>query len=380
MSIDAAVYVILGAIPSGIGAAGPVREFYYRHKKTADKVAFFALITISVYVFFQFLFIYVSPFFIGLIVALAMEPIIRLLVKRLKFKRWLAALACLIFFLLAAGGLGTLIVSAVSRQVRSFVDNAPAFIESLSRTLDDANEFLRELIGRMPESIRFEFGGIQNELASALAAIFGDGVYSQSIRFVSNLSELFINTILTMVSAFFLMKDGPMIFAAIKRVCPEWLRNNFSMMRRGLSRAVGGYFRAQFIMMSIVGAIGIAGLLILRNPYALLLGLIMAVLDFLPIVGSGSVLLPWAVYAFATGQIKVAVGLLILYGVITIARQSIEPKVLGVQIGVHPLAMLLSIYVGFRIFGFAGIIIGPSIVIIGKAIREAERLEPATLN
>jgi predicted PurR-regulated permease PerM len=112
------------------------------------------------------------------------------------------------------------------------------------------------------------------------------------------------------------------------------------------------------------------GLIILQNPYALMIGLIMAVLDFLPILGSGSVLIPWALFHLVTGEVNAAVGLMALYAVITITRQVLEPKILGEQIGVHPLLSLVSVFVGFQVFGVLGIFIGPALVMVFISMKE----------
>ena len=355
-----------------------MQEFYLKYKNTVDKAIFFGLIFLTVVVFFRYLLVYTAPFFVGMIISLIMEPLIRLLAKGARFPRWAAALVCLLLFIVAMGSLGTLIVSTISKQVASFMENAPALINEVVRTLDELNEQIRGLLDMVPDTIDFEFSDIQSELISMLSSIYsGGGVWDRSLKIVSNAPEFFINVILTMVTAFFLMKDRPVILEWLKAACPTWLERNLLMLRRGLSRAVGGYFRAQFILISIVFVLGSTGLFILRNPYALLIGLIMAVLDFLPMIGTGFVLIPWSLFNLVTGNYQMAAGLLVLYGVITLARQMFEPKILGVQIGVYPLITLMSMYIGFRVFGFLGIFIGPSLVIIGKAIRETERFGEA---
>ena len=142
--------------------------------------------------------------------------------------------------------------------------------------------------------------------------------------------------------------------------------------RIGLVRAMGGYFRAQYILMAMSGIISIIGLMILRNDYALLIGLLLAALDFLPILGVGAVLLPWALISVIMGNVNQAIGLAVIYGVITISRQVLQPKILGAQMGTHPLASLMSIFIGFRIFGLLGLIIGPSLLMIFIAIKEVD--------
>lgn len=345
-----------------------MRAFYESHKQLIDRGLFFGLIILVVYSIFTWLFTYVAPFLSGLVIALILEPLLKLLVRKARFGRGGAAAICLVLFLAAIGILSTLIVSNVYKQTVAFLDAAPQIIDELSRKLDDVNEWLSAMTDNMSDSLYFEFPDIKDTLMNGLTKIFGDGVKDRSLRMVSSAPNFLIGVMLSLVSAFFFMKDRPLIFKVLSDHTPEWVANNFRLMRRGLAHAVGGYFRAQFILMSITGILSIGGLLILRNPYALMLGLIMAVLDFMPALGTGTLLLPWAIVSLLTGQYGLAVGLLVLYGVITITRQSLEPKILGEQIGVHPLVTLMSVYVGFRIFGLFGILVGPSLVIIFKAV------------
>jgi len=213
---------------------------------------------------------------------------------------------------------------------------------------------------------------IQEMVLTAIAALFGDGVRDQGVRLAVIVPNFFLNFMITLVSAYFFMSDRENIFGAVKNTSPLWLRSQMRQTRVGLMRAMGGYFRAQYILMTFAGIISIIGLLILRNPYALLIGLLLAVLDFLPILGIGTVLLPWALISIIMGNVNQAIGLGVIYGVITIARQVLQPKILGAQMGAHPLASLMSIFIGFRIFGLLGLIIGPSLLMIFIAIREVD--------
>ncbi|WMT39544.1 AI-2E family transporter [Paenibacillus sp. D2_2] len=134
--------------------------------------------------------------------------------------------------------------------------------------------------------------------------------------------------------------------------------------------ALFGYLRAQFIMISITAFVVCIGLLILRvdSPvtYAILIGLV----DLLPYLGVGTILIPWLVYAFMTGNFALGIGLSILYGVVLVSRQLIEPKVLATSVGLDPLPTMISLFVGLQLFGVLGLIIGPvSLVVINAVIK-----------
>lgn len=343
-------------------------DFYMRNKQIIDRLAFFALITFLVYALFTFLWVYLSPFFFGLLIALLMEPLICLMQRRFQFKRWMTALLCLIIFLAAAGSLGAWLINTLIRQIGAFVESAPEHIENI---LNRADAWLYRLTENFAGTISIP--EMQDMLLSAVTALFGGVVQDQAPRLVVAVPDLLINFILMLVSAYFIMTDRERIFAAVARNCPKGLKTHFRQTYKSFSRAIRGYLRAQYILMSIVGIISILGLLIIRSPYALLLGLLLAVLDFFPIVGAGTILLPWALISFIMGDIRQGVSLLIIYGVITIVRQAMQPKILGDQIGIHPLVSLMSIFIGFRLFGLLGLIIGPTLVMLLFAAREGER-------
>jgi sporulation integral membrane protein YtvI len=341
-------------------------QVYTRHKQTIDRTAFFAAVTVFVFVFFKYLFSYIAPFFFGVLIALIMEPIIARLTEKTRTKRWVAASLCLLIFMAAVISLGSWVIALLARQTVSFVEAMPLYVDDFLYLIDQANAWLNNWTN-------YSFPDMRDAILAGLANFFGSGVRDRSLKIVSNMPDFFIGLILTFVSAFFFMKDKPRITAYFKQRCPEWLGEKLRIMQCGFKRAVGGYVRAQVILMTIVGIIGISGLLILRNPYALMIGLIMAFLDFLPIVGSGSVLIPWALFHVLTGDMRQAVGLLALYGVITIVRQVLEPKILGEQIGMHPLLSLMSVYIGFKIFGIIGIILGPVMVMVGVSMKEGTK-------
>jgi len=346
-----------------------MRQFFEDHKQLIDRAAFFAIITLAVWLFFTHLFTFLGPFFFGLLIALIMEPLIRVMVNRFKWKRWVAACLCLLLFIGITGSLGVWIISTLVRQITAFVSSAPIHIEEIAARV---NESAAQWMGRVEEILpdNWQLPNMQEILVPAITALFGGEFLDQAMNFAVGVPNFFIGFLLALVSAYFFMVDRKLIFETVRKMFPPWLTNHMRQTRVGLSRAVGGYFRAQYILMTMVGIISIIGLLILRSPYALLLGLLLAAVDFLPILGPALILVPWGLISLIAGDIRMAIGLAIIYGVITITRQVLQPKILGDQMGAHPLASLMSIFIGFRVFGLLGLIIGPSLLMVFIAVRE----------
>jgi sporulation integral membrane protein YtvI len=345
-----------------------MREFYSEHREKIDRFLFLVLVTVTAYLFFSVFFIFLAPFFIGLLIALIMEPLNRFFIRKLKFKRWVSSLICLLLFITIISSLGAWLIGTLLRQTAGFIENAPSHIAEISARMNEANLWIQRFTENLPDG--WYIPNIEEMVPTAVTMFMGGGM--NAAGFIGNISDYFLNTLLGLVSAYFFMSDGKNIFQFVKKSTPRWLRKQISHTKAGLLRAVSGYFRAQGILMVMVGIISVIGLLFLRSPYALLLGLLFAVLDFLPVLGPALVLLPWALVSVIMGNMPQAVGLLVIYGIITITRQVLQPKILGSQMGAHPLASLMSIYIGFRIFGLLGLIIGPSLLMIFIAIRDTD--------
>jgi len=269
--------------------------------------------------------------------------------------------------------IGAWLISTLVRQVRSFIDSAPQHIEELTTTLQNANNWLEVASKQLPEGLNIP--DIQEMSLSLVQTFWGDGVAEHGIRWATNIPDFFITVLISLVSVYFFMADRERIFEVMVNACPAWIKNQWQLTKAGLKRAMAGYFRAQGILMAIVGFIGMVGLIVLGNPYALVLGIVFAVLDFIPMLGPALILIPWAGISFITADIRLGFGLLIIYGVITVVRQIVQPKILGGQMGVHPLASLMSMFIGFRIFGILGFVVGPSLLIVFLAIKEEKHPE-----
>ena len=348
-----------------------MKQFFEDHKQLIDRAAFFALIAVAVYLFFTLLFGLLAPFFFGLIIALIMEPLVRILVNKLRWKRWVASMVCLLLFIVATGTLGVWLISTLIRQMTAFVTSAPEHVEEIvTRITESTATWMARLDETLPEALQLP--DLQEMILPAITTLFGGEMLDQALLFAAGVPNFLIGMVLALVSAYFFMADRWVIFRTVRSGCPPWLVGHMRQTRAGLRRAVSGYFRAQYILMAMVGIISITGLLILRSPFPLLLGLILAAVDFVPILGPAIILLPWALISLLLGDFHMAIGLGVIYGVITITRQVLQPKILGAQMGAHPLASLMSIFIGLRIFGILGLIIGPSLLMVLIAVRERD--------
>ena len=199
------------------------------------------------------------------------------------------------------------------------------------------------------------FAGLEESAVTYIASAAGRFVSGT----VSRAPSFFIGGVVTVTSCYYFCIDGDAIWEKIKEAIPVRYRKSASGVAALVGTAVKRYVRAYLLLMLITFFEVFVGLSVLRVKYALLIALIIAVVDLLPILGAGTVLVPWALVCFAGGDVRMGLGLIILYGIVTVIRQIAEPAVVGSSIGLHPALSLVSVYLGFKLFGFAGMIFFP---------------------
>ena len=175
-------------------------------------------------------------------------------------------------------------------------------------------------------------------------------------KFAKKIPSILVAIIVTFISAYFFIADRDEVLHFAKRITPEPIVRRMTMISDNLKYAVGGYFKAQFKIMAVVFLLLSAGFLIMGLNFTFLLAILIAFLDFLPFFGTGTALLPWAIYKFLVGNYKMAAGLLVLYGVTQLVRQLIQPKLVGDSIGMNPLLTLVFLYIGYKAGGIFGMI------------------------
>nr|WP_245252357.1 sporulation integral membrane protein YtvI [Paenibacillus sediminis] len=336
------------------------------------------VIALSVYWLMPLLY----PFILAWIFAYAMNPLVRWFQIRMKMPRWLAVTLSLLLYV----GMIVLIVSAaVTRLVKevinltqsfdSYIENfRNVFIQwtqnaSIQNIINQINIFYQQN-PNYQNTINNNINKTTDSVATAISNL-ATGFFNSILNLISSLPNVGMILIVILLAAFFLSKDWERHNHHLLRWLPNRVRKPISTIWRDLQKALFGYLRAQFIMISITTVVVIIGLIVLRVPSALAIGLMIGLVDLLPYLGVGLVMVPWIIYTFMTGNVALGIGLSILYGIILIARQIAEPKVLASSVGLDPLATLIGMFVGLKLFGALGLIIGPVSLIVLEAIRRA---------
>ncbi len=328
------------------------------------KIILSAVFLLMVFVFYKLAY-FVAPFIIALILASLMEPLIGLMINRINISRKLAAIFSLIIFI---GGLGTLLALLISTLIREFISFTkalPKYYAQIEETIDSIIAKGTDIYMWLPDEITDNIGSFISNLSSKLLDIL-NSIFTGALETAVSLPEALVFLIATILATYFMTSDRDKILDFfIKQLPRPWIKT-ITTLRQETFSALFGYIKAQLILMSITFAELFIGFNILRIKYALPLAFIISIIDAFPILGTGTVIIPWALYSFITADFRLGVSLVIIYAIVTIVRQMIEPKILGAQIGVYPLLTLAGIYVGLKIFGLPGLILGPITVLLLK--------------
>lgn len=347
---------------------------------------FFCIIAalLLLYLLFEYALGIILPFAIAFFIGAPIYFLSLRINKAIKVPRKLcAAVLVLLFF----GALALVVFLSVNRLfleleeliewlrsdgdgVRAAVGSVFGYLENFSSRIPFIEEIetikgLEDMRTMIDESI----SKLLSELITKLATILPEWV----IRVVRYTPKALITTLVTLIASFYFAMDYGRIRGGIIGILPKRAGERVSAMLTSIGKALKSYAKAYLFIMLITFCSVFAGLLIMRRRYAFILAFLIAVVDILPIFGAGTVLIPWAVFELITKDTRAGLGLLILYGVVTIIRQIAEPKIVGESLGIHPLATLFAMFAGLKLFGFAGMILAPSMVMIAKEIVGQEK-------
>lgn len=309
------------------------------------------------------------PFVIGWIIAWIANPLVRFFEKRLKIVRkhgtWLVIVGVLALVISAC----YFLFAWLFKEGISFVENLPGMYAAVVEGFRDIGDKLLLFADRvnLPETLRVGLADIMENLdlyAADMIGTLGAPTLSAAGGIVSNLPNLLVQAIFMFLSAYFFIADKEKISAGVRKFLPQSALERWAWIRRMLSKAVGGYFLAQFKIMGVIAAILFVGFLILDVEYAVLWALLIALLDFLPFLGTGTAIWPWAAFQLMTGDYSMAVGLMIIYLVCLLVHQLLQPKFVGDSVGLDPLATLIFMFIGYRFSSVIGMIIAVPVGII----------------
>ena len=319
------------------------------------------------------------PFFIGLAVSLLAEKPVRLLQTRARFPRPLASGLCvLLLFGILFGGLFFL-CRLLCSEAADLARQLPRLAENLAPLFARLKERLLTLAGKLPDGLGTGLrAGVEDffKTGAGVGTKLYETLFSWASGVIERLPDAVLFAVTAVLSSFMLSGELPAIRGWLRRtVRPAWLEK-LQTLGGHVRTTLGSWLRAQLKLMGITFLILNAGLLLLRVRYPVLAALVITVVDALPVFGTGTILIQWALALFLQGETKTGVGLVILYGAAALSRQALEPRLVGKQVGLNPVLTLLALYTGYRLLGVGGMIVFPIAAMLFKQLWDHSGLQP----
>ena len=300
------------------------------------------------------------PFVIGWIIAMIANPLVRFLERRVRIVRKLSSVIIVVSVLALVIGAIYLIIAKLVVEASGFTKDLPVLYETMSQEVHQAFQRLDLVFLRLPPNVQESFNRFSENLGEYLSLAV-QKIASPTVTMAGNVAKgipgALVNAIITILSSYMFIVDRDRIVEFWKRHAPKGSARYAALLRDDVKRLIGGYFAAQFKIMFVIAAILLAGFFVLGVNYALLLALLISFLDFLPLFGTGTALIPWALVKLLSGEYAFAAGLGLLYVLTQVVRQIIQPKIVGDTMGLPPLWTLFFLYIGFKFSGISGMIL-----------------------
>ena len=329
-------------------------NFRTKYLKIACNLLWAVFLLIFVFAFLPKLLIYFMPFVVGMIFAMIANPMVKFLEKRIKINRKYGSVIMIVLVIglvvLACYGAG----AVLAKGIGAFMAYLPTMSANAGTEFSEAINQLQQLLEKLPFTQNVDLSAIGTAIQDFLTNFVSssDSATLGAIgEFAKSLPDTIVGIVVGLLAAYFFIADKDKLITGVEKHLSAGFLAKTERIYKQLVHAVGGYFKAQFKIMGIIFLILVVGLGFLKVHYFVLSAFLIAFLDFLPFFGTGTAMIPWAIYAVFMGDYKRAVVLVVIYAITQIVRQLIQPKLVGDSVGLNPLVTLLLIYIGYRIGG-----------------------------
>ncbi|MGX1982391.1 sporulation integral membrane protein YtvI [Thermolongibacillus altinsuensis] len=349
-----------------------------------SSLRFILVVAIAIFGFISLYYIstLTYPFLIAFAIAFFMNPLVDFFERKARMPRSLAVIFVLILLLAIVAGLVTLLVAEIVSGTQYLATVIPDHLQKLVSYIEQfvASQLIplynqlatifKSLDTTQQDTIMTNIQSVGTKVATTVGRFIEDILQNIPVLlgWLPNFATVFIFSLL---ATFFISKDWYRLQAMFQKILPKKVQMSGKTIFADLKKALFGFVKAQVTLISITTLIVLVGLLVLRVEYAITIALIIGIVDILPYLGTGAVFVPWIIYAAMSGNVHLAIGLGVLYLVVLVQRQIMEPKLLSSNIGLDPLATLIALFVGFKLIGFLGLIVGPVLLVIIRTLHSA---------
>ncbi len=366
-----------------------------RRRAALINVAYYSLIIGAFYLFMRFAFWTVAPFLFAFFLAMLLQKPVHSVVRRTPLKKGFVSFLAVLFIALFAAGLLALAGTSIVSEVKGLVASMTETFKNIPEFITQAESWLLRAITPLPDAIETTLAGTVTDLADSLLAAMSEQADSTApspfpnfdlsflktpitgvINTATKVPSFLISVVIFFIASCFMTADYNRITGFIKRQLPEKKREALSKTKKLTLTTLGKMIKAYCLIICITCTELLIGLSVLdllgfyNGGYKFLIALCIAIVDILPVLGSGTVLIPWGIISLFMGDIGRGIGLLVIYVIITVLRQYIEPKLVAGQLGLPPIATLIGMYLGLKIFGVMGMFILPLTITILKVLND----------
>lgn len=373
-------------------------------RKTIINIIYYALLIGIFYLVIKYAFSLLLPIFLALFVALILQKPVNAIVRKTPVKKGVASVVCVIVLIVVFGGIIALIGASLVSYLKSFAEYIRGFFSDTEQLIENIRVWALTTAEKFPASIsKLLTSGITDifakltsspegsQSASAAAETVQSGTSGLNLSAITSwlstpltsvvstamqIPTMLLNTLITIIMCCFLTADFDFFTSFLYAQLSEKNRKNFERAKFLLKTSFVKILRAYSIIILITFCEMLVGLTVLKligvykSSYIVIIAAVTAVVDILPVLGTGTVIFPWAVYSLIVGNYGLAIGLVVIYAVISILRQVIEPKLVAGQLGLPPFITIIGMFLGLKIFGFIGMLIMPILIIMLKLLND----------
>lgn len=343
--------------------------------KTYHKAVFNLLTTIAILLLIIFLLpkvvMFFFPFVLGWIISLMAKPLVRLFEEKVKLKRKAGSAIVIVLVLAIVIAIVYGICYFLFKQILGFVNDFPTIWASVVTEFDNVGKSLAGVYDKLPMAVKETLDTfISNSGQYFRNFNIGSDKLKSVGDFVNKIPDIIMAIVMTLLSSYFFVADKDYIKNIADKYLPASVRYHFDLVKKSIAKAFGGYFKAQFKIEVWIYLITVIGLFIVRVDYAILVALGICFMDFLPVFGAGTVMVPWAIIKFIDGDYTMGIALLVIWGIGQLVRQIIQPKIVGDSVGMDSIPTLFLLFIGFALKGVLGMILAIPVGIIIKNLIE----------
>lgn len=352
------------------------------YKRIAIILFYIAVSVAASYLFFKYLFGILMPFIIAYLLAAALQPAVRFLCKHAKVPKKLSVLVLVLVATSLLGFLCYLTINRIYTELNVLTQNINAFYDHVKHDEQYAKNLIDQINDAIPfidmkDRLNAIWENLDNTLENGLLSL-ADNLKDSVLPILGGVIAFVPNALLTIVivilSTYYFAVDFNKINKFVLAQLSERSAKNVNIFKKEFVETIVKFIRAYGLITMITFLELFVAFTILDIKYAFLIALFISIIDILPVLGTGTVIVPWSIFLLLIGDYYTGVALIIVYIVITIIRQIIEPKIVGKYIGLYPLLTLVAMYIGLKVMGLIGLLSFPILTIIIKKLNDDGKL------